>query len=65
MAVKVIENNKTRCPACNGDKVRNYLYGHHFTADAGKYIMGDHIVDGGSPRFHCDNCGIDYGEAEG
>jgi hypothetical protein len=59
-----MENNKKICPSCQSDKVRRYLYGHHLTADNREYITGDHIVDGGSPRFHCDNCGIDYGNAE-
>jgi hypothetical protein len=63
MAVETIEKIII-CPACQSEKVRRYLYGRHFLADEGKYIMGDHVVDGGSPRFHCDNCGIDYGEAE-
>jgi hypothetical protein len=60
-----MEDNKIICAACQSDKVRKYLYGHHFASDGKKYIMGDHIVDEGSPRFHCDNCGMDYGEAEG
>ena len=54
----------TRCPSCNSDKVRRYFYGHHFTGDQKKYLGSDHRVDGGSARFHCDNCGTDFGEAE-
>jgi hypothetical protein len=53
------------CPACQSDKVRKYVYGHHLVAYGGEYIMRDHIVAEGSPRFHCDYCGMDYGEAEG
>jgi hypothetical protein len=60
-----MEDNKIICPSCQSDQVRKYIYGHYFSADNGKYIKGDHIVTEGSPRFHCDNCGVDFGEAEG
>lgn len=64
MAVKTIEINKIICAACSSDKVRKYHYGRHSTKDESEYIMRDHIVDSGSPRFHCDDCGMDWGEAE-
>ncbi len=57
------DKEEAKCPFCQGNRVREYLYGHYSVVDEKKYILHKKPGDTGNPRFHCDECGAEWGEA--
>ena len=56
------------CPFCGSKNIAEYLYGLpcfdetlRNDIEAKRIILGGCLVDGSNPRYHCNNCGKDFG----
>ena len=56
------------CPSCNSKNAAEYLYGMPFfdeklqkQIDEGKVILAGCIINDNSPKYHCNDCGKDWG----
>lgn len=66
--IKQTENKHT-CPKCGSKNIAEYLYGMpvwgkelEIKQMLGQIIIGGCCPEDGSPEFHCNSCGHDFGE---
>jgi DNA-directed RNA polymerase subunit RPC12/RpoP len=50
-----------RCPYCQSERIKEYLYGYHPLADEAKFILASHKLEDEDPAYCCLNCQRDFG----
>jgi len=66
-----MEKDNIKCPFCNSDKVRKFVYGLiKFKSEEDEkiflkeYALGGCKISDDNPMFRCDNCKKDFGFRE-
>jgi hypothetical protein len=65
---KNIKMDLKKCPKCNSNDVARIVYGlpteeAFKEADKRKIVFGGCCIDDSCPKWHCNQCGHDWGKA--
>lgn len=60
--MKKIKRTKQICPKCKSDRVLPIEYGLVNFQPEGVWLGGCCIIEGESPKWHCEKCGYEWGK---
>jgi len=64
-------DNRPHCPKCNAEDIATIIYGKPLLSrkilagfESGRLISGGCLVRSTAPRWHCNQCGADFGQLD-
>ena len=68
---KMTKRKKRKCPYCGSEHIAEYLYGMPIPDEKlmkqereGKLIFAGCVIRDSDPRYHCNDCGKDFGKSK-